>query len=100
MQSDSLLPVVRRSITLVSLVATAFFQSTSRAENPPSGFTALFNGKDLQGWHSYLASKPGKAWQVQNGAIFLNKNEKLNLRVDYGFSKDNSGLYVMLKEAF
>lgn len=38
------------------------------------GWQLLFNGKDLQGWHSYLETGPGKAWQVQNGMIFLNKN--------------------------
>ena len=36
----------------------------------------LFNGKDLTGWHSYLEKTPGKAWQVHDGMIFLNKNSK------------------------
>src|SRR3954471_6799807 len=40
------------------------------------GWQLLFNGKDLKGWHSYMKSKPGKAWQVQNGMIFLNKNKQ------------------------
>jgi hypothetical protein len=40
------------------------------------GWQLLFNGKDLQGWHSYLQNKPGKAWQVEDGTIFLNKNDK------------------------
>jgi hypothetical protein len=40
------------------------------------GWQLLFNGKDLQGWHSYLQKKPGKAWQVEDGTIFLNKNDK------------------------
>lgn len=32
--------------------------------------------------------------------IMVNKTEKLNLRVDYGFGKKSNGLYVILKEAF
>ncbi len=40
------------------------------------GWRLLFNGKDLVGWHSYRDKVPGKAWQVQDGAIVLNKNNK------------------------
>jgi hypothetical protein len=43
---------------------------------------SLFNGKDLKGWHSFQEDKPGKAWQVQNGMIFLNKNSK-SVEKDY-----------------
>lgn len=31
----------------------------------------LFNGKNLDGWHSYLKDKPGTAWKVDQGAILL-----------------------------
>jgi hypothetical protein len=48
--------------------------NTLTATEKQEGWQLLFNGKDLQGWHSYMQSKPGKAWQVQNGMIFLNKN--------------------------
>ena len=44
------------------------------------GWQLLFNGKDLKGWHSYLLNKPGKAWQVEDGTIFLNKNDKSRIR--------------------
>ena len=32
--------------------------------------------------------------------LLVNELEKLNLRVDFGFSKNSSGVYVLLKEAF
>lgn len=51
-------------------------QNAITAKEKQEGWQLLFNGKDLQGWHSYLEKKPGKAWQVQNGTIFLNKNSK------------------------
>src|SRR6058998_3167712 len=50
--------------------------NTLTEKEKQEGWQLLFNGKDLQGWHSYLESKPGKAWQVEDGAIALNKNDK------------------------
>ncbi|GAB3818279.1 3-keto-disaccharide hydrolase [Pontibacter rugosus] len=38
-----------------------------------SGWKALFNGKNLQGWHSYGQAEAGGAWQVQEGSLYLNK---------------------------
>lgn len=35
------------------------------------GWTSLFNGTDLSGWHSYLKDKPGTVWKVSDGAIML-----------------------------
>jgi Domain of Unknown Function (DUF1080) len=50
--------------------------NTLTAKETSEGWKLLFDGKDLVGWHSYLKKVPGKAWQVQNGTIFLNKNNK------------------------
>ena len=50
--------------------------NTLSAKETSAGWKLLFNGKDLVGWHSYLEKVPGKAWQVQNGTIALNKNNK------------------------
>jgi hypothetical protein len=40
------------------------------------GWRLLFNGKDLLGWHSFQEKVLGKAWQVQDGKIMLNKNRE------------------------
>ena len=32
--------------------------------------------------------------------LMIKEREKLNLRIDYGWSKESHGLYVMIKEAF
>ncbi len=48
--------------------------NTLTAKEKSEGWQLLFNGKDLQGWHSYHENRPGKAWQVQNGVLVLNKN--------------------------
>ena len=40
------------------------------------GWQLLFNGKDLVAGILIWKKLPGKAWQVQDGTIFLNKNNK------------------------
>jgi hypothetical protein len=50
--------------------------NTLTAKEKVEGWQLLFDGKDLKGWHSYLENKPGPDWQVQNGTIVLNKNNK------------------------
>ena len=53
----------------------AFTQNnTLTAKEKQDWWKLLFDGKDLQQWHSYLQDKPGKACQVKDGAIFLNKD--------------------------
>jgi hypothetical protein len=60
---------MRRALQL-GLMALAVFVAGARAEDkpakPPEGFTALFNGKNLDGWKS-----TGKAdvWTAENGVI-------------------------------
>ena len=71
MNKKSVLSII---ITCISLNLIA--QNTLTEKEKQEGWQLLFNGKDLKGWHSYMKSKPGKAWQVQNGMIFLNKNKQ------------------------
>lgn len=61
---------------LFSNISNSQIPNTLTAKETSEGWKLLFNGKNLIGWHSYLEKVPGKAWQVQDGAIFLNKNSK------------------------
>src|SRR5690242_12314486 len=63
-------------ISCLSLNIVTAQENTLTSKEKQEGWKLLFNGKDLQGWHSYLEKKPGKAWQVEDGAIYLNKNDK------------------------
>lgn len=70
-------------IIIIVLTGSIFSQkvfaqqaNTLTAAEKQQGWQLLFNGKDLQAWHSYLEKRPGKAWQVHNGLIVLNKNAK------------------------
>lgn len=39
-----------------------------------AGWILLFNGKNLDGWHSYLQKGVGEDWSVHDGAIVLRKS--------------------------
>jgi len=40
------------------LLACTLFTGAARAENPPAGFSPLFNGKDLTGWYGWGTKDP------------------------------------------
>ncbi|MEO9071280.1 MAG: DUF1080 domain-containing protein [Ginsengibacter sp.] len=64
--------------------AASFCQApnTLSPKEKAEGWELLFDGQNLKGWHSYKEKEPGKAWQVHNGMIFLNKNSK-SVEKDY-----------------
>ncbi|MDE0839268.1 MAG: DUF1080 domain-containing protein [Kiritimatiellae bacterium] len=84
MKKVNTLPL-RSACALLSL----FICSTLDAANPPEGFTALFNGQDLKGWHgdnphvttkakdrkaslNAQAAEFVKFWSVENGELVNN----------------------------
>lgn len=92
-----------RTLLVLGLLAAAILPARSRAgDNPPEGFTAIFNGTDLKGWKA-----TGKAdqWAVEGGAItckgggggwLLTDKDYTNfeLRCEYRWAKEggNSGI--------
>ena len=71
-----ILTLVVASILPCAVRAQTAETATNTEKEKQAGWQLLFNGKDLKGWHSYMQNKPGRAWQVQNGMIFLNKNKQ------------------------
>jgi hypothetical protein len=68
------------TITMIFLIAGAV--ACSKQEKDPShnqlskkekkqSYTLLFNGQNLDGWHSYHKDQPGSAWSVRDNAIAL-----------------------------
>lgn len=47
--------------------------NTLTPQQKQEGWHLLFNGRNLQGWHSYGEHGVGKDWSVQHGAIQLKK---------------------------
>ena len=59
---------------LFSATASAQEENTLTQQEKADGWQLLFNGKNLNGWHSYLQQGTGKDWSVEDGAIMLKKN--------------------------
>lgn len=55
-----------RNTLFVAILLTCCLPSVLRAEEnqPPEGFTPLFNGKDLAGWHGMGHFDPRKLWAM------------------------------------
>ena len=69
----SMLAAVAVSGCLFSAMAQVQQPNTLTPQEKADGWKLLFNGKNLDGWHSYLEKSPGKDWSVKHGAIVLNK---------------------------
>ena len=59
---------------LLSAAANAQEENTLTQQEKADGWQLLFNGKNLDGWHSYLQQGTGKDWSVEDGVIMLKKN--------------------------
>jgi Domain of Unknown Function (DUF1080) len=102
---------------------TSALQAQDGVRQPPAGFTALFNGKDLEGWHgrphldprNWATTEQPKReewnkdiathWTVKNGALvndghgaYLTTNKEygdIDLYIDYKtVAKADSGIYL------
>jgi hypothetical protein len=71
-----------------SCSALLFMTAVSAAEpdtglnSPPTGFVALFNGKDLTGWS--LAGNTGEFWKAENG-LLINNGKGPNLSTEKSY---------------
>ena len=59
---------------LISALANGQEENTLTPQEKAEGWQLLFDGKDLNGWHSYLEKGAGKDWSVEDNAIRLKKN--------------------------
>lgn len=97
--------------------STAATEATAPAVTD-TGWTSLFDGTTLNGWHSYGKSEAGKAWIIDSGAIKLNASakkdyqtqgggdlvtndefENFDLKLEWNISKNgNSGIVFYIHE--
>jgi hypothetical protein len=61
---------------LFSLPVRAQAPNTLTPQEQQDGWHLLFNGTNLDGWHSYLEKGTGKDWSVVDGAIQLKKTNQ------------------------
>ena len=89
-------------------VAVPFFTShLVAAENePPAGFRAIFNGKDLAGWHGVSTENPEKmAGLTPEARAEARKNSLADINAHWSVKdgeliNDGYGLYLTTDEAF
>lgn len=111
------------------VVLTACLSYTSlRAQAPNTlspaerrdGWTLLFNGRDVSGWHTYGGKGVGSAWRIEQGALHLSVPNRVgnkaanggDLVTDATFAGDfefkaewkvgrltNSGIFFFVQEA-
>ncbi len=86
------------------LVASLASAGDTGTKQPPEGFTALFNGKDLTGWK--VDKKQAASWLVKDGSIYYTGKGGRNLAtaksykdfelwVDWKILKNgDSGIYL------
>jgi hypothetical protein len=53
-------PMLSRSLLVFTVLATLTTSTSAADPQPPAGFTALFNGRDLAGWHGMPHFDPYK----------------------------------------
>lgn len=98
---------IRGQLRFLSFACAAFFISFAVGEplwsgDPETGFTSLFDGKTLEGWHIMDKGQ----FSVKEGMILLNKGggwlrsdkqyKDFELRLDFRFveEKANSGIFL------
>ncbi|HEY2911198.1 MAG TPA: DUF1080 domain-containing protein, partial [Gemmataceae bacterium] len=56
-----------RAALLAAIIVAASVRAEDKPNSPPPGYSALFNGKNLDGWKS--TSKKTDGWAAEDGAI-------------------------------
>jgi hypothetical protein len=67
-------------VPAVLLLTAALGAATARPGDVPAGFTPLFNGKDLSGWHVSQVNHHGnsKGWSVKDGVVLATQDRPGN----------------------
>jgi hypothetical protein len=90
------------------LAASVFVPAEdSRAESEKDGFSALFDGKSLEGWTDRTGGRPGEGWVIEDGALtrkgkagdIWTKQRFGDFVLDLEFkTKGNSGVFIRTDE--
>ena len=109
------------AFTILALGLMAFtpkeITSVNSSFRKERGWTSLFDGKSLKGWHTYGKKTVNASWKVEDGSIFFNgskkdKSEKgsgdlvsnkeyenFHLKLDWKIAKNgNSGVLFWVQE--
>ncbi len=73
--------------------AQAVADNTLSSKEKADGWELLFDGSSFKGWHTYGKTEVGSAWQVQDGAIFLDDAKKDGWQVRGGGDIVSDGVF-------
>ncbi|MBT3449471.1 MAG: DUF1080 domain-containing protein [Bacteroidetes Order II. Incertae sedis bacterium] len=97
--------------SLILIFAAGFFSvilsSHARAQNiPPEGFTALFNGVDLDGWFGHGTEDPRVLWAMSDDELAAHKKEtRINIREHWSVKdgeliNDGAGFFLTTNQDY
>lgn len=99
--------MLMRSTCVGAMLFSALMASANAAENvPPPGFKALFNGKDLSGWHGVSTENPEKmASLAPEARAEARKKTLADINAHWSVQgddlvNDGHGLYLTTDESF
>lgn len=67
---------VAASVLLSCSTSKTSTMQSSDNNNAEAGWVSLFDGKTLQGWHTYNGTGVGGAWKAEDGVLHLDANAK------------------------
>lgn len=99
--------------TVISACSTGDQNNKLSDQEKKDGWTLLFDGKSLAGWHLYNKGDVPSVWQVKDGTLFCNRENKLmdgdlisdseydnyELKFDFKIPRlGNSGVFINVQE--
>lgn len=88
------------SLAMILIGCTACAAADGPLNTPPAGFTALFNGANLDGWYGHGTQDPRVLWAMAPDALAAHKEKtredlRAHWRVEQGvLINDGEGLYA------
>ena len=83
-----------RTLTTIACLFLMFFATSFTTPTPKAkkqakkGWTQLFDGKTLKGWHIYRGEATGESWQVEDGVIVFNPINKPGVKTGGDLTTD------------
>ena len=69
---------------ILSVIVSTSFLFCNAQTKTEKGWISLFDGVSTKGWHGYGKANVGKAWKVNDGAIYLDASAKKNYQTEGG----------------